>query len=236
MSKVIASVPWFPGTNCHKETMFALERVGAEPKLVLLNELIAGKYQLDECDLMVLVGGFSFGDYIAAGRIAANDLVVRFSDQMSRLIEKQIPILGICNGFQTLVEMGLLPGDGELGRPTAALDHNVSARFEHWGNIRVVLHEPEGVDCVWTKGLDGTTITMPVAHGQGRPVLPNGPGSYNVMATYGTYEGVAEYPTSPNGSLIAGLCTDTIVGLMPHPERADEVGLAIFDAGVKSVR
>jgi phosphoribosylformylglycinamidine synthase len=198
-----------------------------------------GTCRLDDCDILALAGGFAFGDDHAAGRVMAIDLTRRFGDQLRRVVEKHIPVIGICNGFQAQMETGLLPGDGEIGQPTAVLDHNVTARFEHWRFTPVVLHDPVDVGCVWTKGLDGAKIRLPSAHGQGFPVLPNGPDSYHVMATYGAYEGDSTYigvgGSSPNGSKIAGLCTKYCAGLMPHPERSED-GLVIFEAGVNSVR
>ncbi|MFA6255122.1 MAG: phosphoribosylformylglycinamidine synthase subunit PurQ [Patescibacteria group bacterium] len=238
MSEPIAYTLWVPGVNCHVETIRALKRVGAKPELILLSQLLTGKRRLYECDVLTLPGGFGFGDDVAAGRILAVDLTLRLADQLYEVVERRIPVLGICNGFQDLVEMGLLPGDGEIGKPTAVLDYNLTARFEHWAEVPVVLHEPEGVECVWTDGLDGMEFKMPSAHGQGRLVAPNGPGSYHVIATYGPGLGDETYigdgGCSPNGSAIAGIGTKYIAGLMPHQERTEDV--AIFEAGVRSVR
>jgi phosphoribosylformylglycinamidine synthase subunit PurQ / glutaminase len=234
MSKIIASVLWFPGTNCHKETMRALKRVGAIPQLITIQELIDGMRRLDECDLLFNPGGFSNGDDLGAGRIAANDLVKRFGGQLLQVIAKRIPIGGVCNGMQVLVETGLL--GGELGKPQIAMDFNTSARFEHWSKTKITLHETKS-GCVWTKGLEGFCFEVPVAHGQGRPFFPQGLGNCEVMATYGDDpSGSDQYPISPNGSHIAGLGTELIMGMMPHPERAGEAGLAIFEAGVNSVK
>ncbi len=241
MSKPIVFVLWFPGTNCHKEMARAFERVGATATIVLIKELIDGRRTLTDCDILAFPGGFSFGDHFGSGRVAAFDLVRRFGDQLAAAREKRIPMLGVCNGFQILVAAGLLPGDGPIGEPTALLDVNISGRFEHWSETRVVLRDPG--DCLWTRGLDGLTVTMPVAHGEGRLVGPQ-PERWRVMATYGTAEGTADYPTSPNGSPIAGICDKTgeVCGLMPHPERRIDVlhggegGLAIFGNGVSAVR
>ena len=226
MSRVIAYVPYFPGTNCHKETMHLLKQVGVDPQLILLNRLISGEERLHECDLLVFAGGIGNGDHIAAGRIAGNDLRTRFSDQLDLIVQREIPVLGICNGYQLLMECGLLPG---------TLDHNVCATFQHWKNTIVVLHHDPEFDCVWTRGLDGLAIRMPVAHAEGRPVLPDDD-SYAIMATYGTYRGESKFPISPNGSPIAGTCTKYIAGLMPHPERNREEAYVLFEAGVNAVR
>ena len=233
-------LPFFPGTNCHHEMAHAFALAGAEPEIVLLSSLVVGRRRLTDADLIGLAGGFSFGDHFGSGRVAAYELVHRFRDQLLLARERRIPMLGICNGFQILVAAGLLPGDGPVGEPNAILDLNLSAKFEHWGNTRVVLHEPSGINCVWTKGMDGVSMRLPVAHGEGRIV---GDGKWSIVGTYGTNEGVAEYPTSPNGSPVAGICdpTGVIAGFMPHPERrVDELhggsqGLLIYSVGVESV-
>lgn len=234
-------VLWFPGTNCHRETARAFAAVGASPVIVLLNDLIARRVTLTDCDLLAFPGGFSFGDHFGSGRVAAFELVSRFRDQLAAAREQRIPMLGVCNGFQVLVAAGLLPGDGAPGEPTALLDHNATARFEHWRETRVVLRDPGG--CLWTRGLDGVEVAMPVAHGEGRLVGPH-PERWRVMARYGSAAGTTAYPASPNGSPIAGICdpSGAICGLMPHPERrvsalhGGEGGLALFRNGVDAVR
>lgn len=232
------NILWAPGTNCHKETAHAFKLAGGEPHVVLLPRAIAGKEKLSDCDIFCLPGGFSFGDHIRAGWVEALDLVNRFGDQIRLMLKKQIPILGICNGMQVLAAAGLF--NGELGQPTILMDLNKSGRFEHWQNVKIVIHHNAG--CPWTEGLAGQVMLLPVAHGEGRPVSLNGQADYQVAATYGTYEGESSYPVSPNGSHIAGLSRDVIFGLMPHPERRVEKrrdnidGLAIFQNGVKAVK
>ncbi|TAK04971.1 phosphoribosylformylglycinamidine synthase [Patescibacteria group bacterium] len=239
MTKPSVCILWFPGTNCHHEMARAFEKAGATVTIVLLRELIDGRRKLTDCDILGFPGGFSFGDHFGSGRVAAFDLVRRFGDQLAAARDKRIPMLGVCNGFQILVTAGLLPGDGGIGMPTALLDANHSARFEHWSETKVVLRDPG--NCVWTRGLGGREIVMPVAHGEGRLVGPH-PERWTVMATYATLEGDASYPASPNGSPIAGICNEEIAGLMPHPERRIDAlhggdgGLAIFKAGVGAVR
>lgn len=232
------NILWTPGTNCHEETAHAFKLAGGESRLTLLNRVIAGKEKLSDCDIFCLPGGFSFGDHIRAGWIQSLDLVNRFGDQIRLMLKKQIPILGICNGMQVLAAAGLF--NGELGQPTILMDLNKSGRFEHWQNIKIVIHHNPG--CLWTEGLDSAAMLLPVAHGEGRPVNLNGQAVLNIAATYGTYEGEMKYHISPNGSHIAGLSRGVIFGLMPHPERRVEKrqggadGLLIFKNGVNAVK
>ena len=230
-------IPWFPGTNCHLEMAYAFELAGTRAVVVPLQQLINGSRSLSDADLIGFAGGFSWGDHLGAGRVAAVDLKYQLYDQLVVALSKGIPILGVCNGFQILAAAGLLPGPGQ----SAVLDINRSARFEHWGNANVYLHQPTKVHCIWMEGLDGMEIALPVAHAEGRLVYPEGT-TLNIVATYGSQNGSTEYPDSPSGSPIAGICdsTGTIMGMMPHPERRvdrlrGDQGWPIFRAGVKAV-
>ncbi|NQT26668.1 phosphoribosylformylglycinamidine synthase I [candidate division KSB1 bacterium] len=231
-----------PGNNCHFETAEAFKMAGAEPEICNMKaDLFSGRDQLDKCDLLALPGGFSWGDHLAAARIWSLDLVYRMKDQLQAVKEKQIPILGICNGFQALINTGLLPGSKAVGAPSAIVDRNNSAVFEsRWVTCGV-----QDSDCVWTQGLAGEEIRMPVAHGEGRVLLAEGEEQHTVLK-YGSVTGTQDYPANPNGSpeARAGICDPTgrILGLMPHPERAiypwhgSEDGIKIFKAGVNAVK
>lgn len=231
-----------PGNNCHIETAEAFKMAGAEPEICNMKaDLFSGRDRLDRCDLLALPGGFSWGDHLAAARIWALDLVFRLRDQLESVREKQIPIIGICNGFQALINTGLLPGTKPVGQPTAIVDRNLSAVFEsRWVTLGV-----QDAGCMWTNGLAGTELRMPVAHGEGRLLLAGGE-AHRTVFKYGSVEGTQEYPANPNGSpdARAGICDPSgrILGLMPHPERAiypwhgSEDGLKIFKAGVNAVR
>lgn len=248
--KPLAYVLYAPGINCHKETTYAFELAGARSAIINITDLFSGRKLLYACDLLSIPGGFGYGDHLGAGRVLAVDLISQLADQLAEVIQRHIPVLGICNGFQALVECGLLPGMlpplQHLGKRTAILDRNSSGRFEHWSNVTVRLHDrPSDVgNCVWTNGLDGQFGKLPVAHGEGRLVLSED-ATRRVVASYGPQPtGTDKYPASPNGSHIAGICDESglIMGLMPHPERrvdalhGGDFGLRIFKAGVEAVR
>jgi phosphoribosylformylglycinamidine synthase len=218
------------GINCDYETEYAfnMRRVGGRAERVHVNDLIAkapdGK-SLSKYDILVIPGGFSYGDDIAAGKVLANKLRYNLRDQFDRFIEEGKLILGICNGFQVLVRMGLLPAvGGAYGEQQVTVTYNDSNKFEdRWVYLAV---NPKS-HCIFTKGLD--TIYLPVRHGEGKLVARD-PGALarlheggHVVVQYVDKEGRADgYPQNPNGSQdsIAGLCDPTgrIFGLMPHPE------------------
>jgi phosphoribosylformylglycinamidine synthase len=235
MTRPRAHILYFGGVNCHHETKFALQQAGADARILLLNRVLQKKDRLSDCDLHVLAGGFGHGDHIRSGVIAAIDIVrrPRLREEYERMIERGVPILGICNGFQDVAASGLL--GGELGKPTILMDHNMVATFQHWMNTKVVLHHNPG--CVWTEGLDGMEIRMPSAHGEGQPVnlRPDVSPEWAIAGTYGSYEGIATYPISPNGSHIAGIHHKNVTAFMPHPERNLREGILIFQAGVRAV-
>jgi len=228
------AVLYAPGTNCHEETVFAIETAGGAATVVILRDLLTGEERLDDYQGIVIPGGFSFGDHVAAGRVFAMHLVARFRDELQSFIESKRPILGVCNGDQVLMESGILPG-GKVGERIAALTQNASARFEsRWVNLIV-----EDTGSFWTEGLVGKTLRIPVAHAEGR--IYHKPG-VDVKAAF-LYADAAgkpteSYPENPAGSPrgIAGVISPggNVLGMMPHPERAilrqhgSTDGLALF--------
>ena len=137
------------GTNCDLELAHAFERAGATTQTTHLNELIEDPSIFERVDLVGFPGGFSYGDDIAAGRILANRLRHRLMDPIRAAIGRSVPMIGICNGFQVLTKMGLLP-DPAADAQTATLADNTGGRFlDRWSKVTA----PSASRCVWTKGL-----------------------------------------------------------------------------------
>lgn len=206
------------GTNCNVETAFAFQYAGADVETVHINELISSPAKIDHSQILCIPGGFSYGDDIHAGQVLAMEMLLFLRDALSRFIDKGGLVLGICNGFQVLVKCGLLPALKGRFNQEASLVINESGRFvDRWVKLEV-----KETHCLWTAGMAGDIIDMPVAHGEGRFYA-----SEDVLA--GVCDGgriVFQYAlgTNPNGSLmdIAGITdrTGQVLGLMPHPERA----------------
>ena len=221
MSKVSVLILRAPGTNCDAETVFAFQQAGAATSLVHVNQLIRHEKRLSDYQIMVIPGGFTYGDDIAAGRVLANELRLKLGEDIPKFVEGGGLILGICNGFQVLVKAGILPGLTGDGTPQLTLADNDSGKFEcRWVRLSVNRESP----CVFTSGID--SMYLPVAHGEGKvvadpAVLPE----LNVVLCYTDEQGdnKAGYPHNPNGSAgnIAGICDSSgrIFALMPHPER-----------------
>ncbi len=211
------------GTNCDYETAYAFELAGAVPERVHVNTFISRRRRLDEFQILVLPGGFSYGDDIAAGSLLANEIRHKLRDAMLAFVDAGKLVIGICNGFQVLVKTGLLPGRN-TSQQQATLYLNDSARFE----CRWVYLKLETSPCVFTRDT-ADIIYLPVAHAEGKftassPVLDAVETQQQVVFRYVNADGSpAEYPANPNGSdhAIAGICDPTgrIFGMMPHPER-----------------
>jgi phosphoribosylformylglycinamidine synthase len=247
------------GTNRDREAAQAVELAGGEAEIVHVNQLRDGARQLKDYQVLLLPGGFSYGDDLGAGRLWASDLSHLLRDQVGPFVEAGKPVIGICNGFQALVKSGWLPGDlpgveAAGSGMYATLTRNASNRFE----CRWVWLEPDpDSPCVFTEGLR-ERIYCPVAHGEGRfvprddEVLERLQQDRAVAVRYVSPDGgPAEYPHNPNGSVadIAGICnaTGTVFGLMPHPEdhifpeqhprwtrgEKGNLGLVLFENGIR---
>jgi len=213
------------GINCDEETCWAFNQVGAYARIVHVNDLADGLEDLLKWQIFVVPGGFSYGDDTGSGKALANKLRNRLSEGLSRFVEEDRLVLGICNGFQVLTCLGLLPFR-KVGEVRVALTHNRSARYEcRWVTLRV-----EESNCAFTRGLK--LLRIPVAHGEGR--FTTDPETYKlleekgqIVLRYAMEDGSpagGRFPANPNGSLgdVAGICDPSgrVFGLMPHPERA----------------
>lgn len=214
------------GVNCEAESKHAWSLAGAEPILVHLNDLLDQPEQLEEFQAMMFIGGFSYGDHMTSGHVFSLRVKHHMQAHLQKFIDDGKLIMGVCNGFQVMTKMGLLPGlDGNYFEPKVALMQNDCGTFQNfWCDIRFEETSP----CVFTQGIG--TLPLPIRHGEGKiftlddNVLAQMEEQGCVAARYvdEANQPTQNFPTNPNGSLnaIAGLCDPTgrIFGLMPHPE------------------
>lgn len=212
-----------PGANCDEETHYAFELAGAQPERVHINRLRENPELLHRFQILVVPGGFTYGDDVAAGKILANQLSVFLGDTLRTFRDREKLILGICNGFQTLLKAGLLVPPDEDG-PIATLAHNDSGKFEdRWVHLQA-----KPGRCVFLRGCE--RLHLPVAHGEGKFLcrkewmLEGLDQAGQIVLKYVDAAGKpGPFPVNPNGSQgdAAGLCdaTGRVLGLMPHPER-----------------
>jgi phosphoribosylformylglycinamidine synthase len=214
------------GINCDHETARAFEMAGAKADRVHLNDLAEDPARLEHYQILAIPGGFSFGDDVASGRILANRLRYRLGGPLKEFVAAGKLAIGICNGFQVMVKMGLLPlFEGDFAQEVT-LTHNNSSRYDNrWVNLKV----DAASKCVWLKDID--TLEVPVRHGEGK-FIPRDDATLQrlrdagqVVVRYALKDGspaAGAFPANPNGSTddIAGICDPTgrIFGLMPHPE------------------
>jgi len=230
---VTIAVLRFPGTNNENDVLRALSLIdGADPVLVPSRKGLAG---LEEADAIVIPGGFSYGDYLRAGAVASVETI---TEGVRNLAEDGKPIIGICNGFQILTEMGLLPG---------VLLPNKSARFIcKWIYLKVCDNTT-----MFTEGMEGRVIRVPIAHAEGnyycsddeRESLKD---ELRIPFKYCNEAGDLDDAFNPNGSIdnIAGIINQkgNVLGMMPHPDRAyrpilgSSDGLAILENFVRAIK
>jgi phosphoribosylformylglycinamidine synthase subunit PurQ / glutaminase len=222
----------FPGSNCDRDVKVALEAVTGRPVHMVWH----GDTSLPAVDVIVLPGGFSYGDYLRCGAMAAHSNIMR---EVIAKAKAGTPVLGICNGFQVLCETGLLPG---------VLQRNASLRFV----CRDTFLKVERTDTVFTRAyMRGEIVNIPVAHGDGNyfadaAVLDRLEGEGRVVFRYvDPASGLPTADANPNGAQrnIAGICDERrrIVGLMPHPERHfDKIlgsadGRRVFESAMQAI-
>ena len=226
------------GTNCEQESFDAFRRLGTRPEFVHLKQLLNidcdknERRSLFDFQCIMIPGGFSAGDYVRAGAIFAARMKSRLLGELKEYVKQEYPILGICNGFQVLIETGLLPGTDEIisGHPRACLMTNDSNRFEC--RPTYLRHDNRG-KCIFTRKIrKGEIRLIPSAHAEGKlvfspedkDILRRMEDNDQIVFRYVNPDGeLAGYPWNPNGSVdnIAGICNHigNVFGMMPHPER-----------------
>ncbi len=213
------------GINCDLETEHALELAGAKAQRLHINRIIENKNVLNEFQIIVVPGGFSYGDDVAAGKILANQVRHHLYDSISKFIEDGKLVLGICNGFQALIKAGILTGDAsDKYQKDVTITYNDSGKYED----RWVYLSPQTDKCVFIEA--SRQIYLPVAHGEGKVVPKDAQSLERLKAQKQiAFKYVDEngnegpFPINPNGSVesIAALTdmTGRVLGMMPHPER-----------------
>lgn len=226
------------GTNCEQESFDAFRRLGTRPEFVHLKQLLNidcdknERRSLFDFQCIMIPGGFSAGDYVRAGAIFAARMKSRLLGELKEYVKQEYPILGVCNGFQVLIETGLLPGTDEIisGHPRACLMTNDSNRFEC--RPTYLRHDNRG-KCIFTRKIrKGEIRLIPSAHAEGKlvfspedkDILRRMEDNDQIVFRYVNPDGeLAGYPWNPNGSVdnIAGICNHigNVFGMMPHPER-----------------
>jgi phosphoribosylformylglycinamidine synthase len=228
------------GTNCEQESYDAFKRLGTNPEKVHLKQLlhidcnISEKRDVFDYQCIMIPGGFSAGDYIRAGAIFAARIKSKLEKKLKDFVNLEYPVLGVCNGFQILIELGLLPGmkSSISSVSESCLNINDSNKFECRPTL--LRHENNG-NCIFTTKIPKGDISLiPSAHAEGKLIFPlkkqnfylkklakNDQIVFRYVNSNGDEKG---YPWNPNGSIsnIAGICNSTgnVFGMMPHPERA----------------
>jgi len=226
MSTISALVLTGYGLNCDIETAYALELSGARAVRVHINSILDGTVRLEDFQIMVFVGGFSWGDDHGAGVIQAVRMQKNAGERIARFVQRGNLVLGICNGFQTLVNLGLLPGfDRDYSQRSVALTYNDCGNFrDDWVFLKINQNSP----CIFTRNMD--LVELPVRHGEGKFVADDEiiqllTDNRQLVCQYALPDGAlskGNFPSNPNGAIldIAGICDPTgrVFGLMPHPE------------------
>ena len=213
------------GLNCEEESAYAFEQVGFNATICHINDLIDTPEKLDNVQALCLPGGFSYGDDTGSGNGFAQKMRLTLQDKLTDFISRDTLTIGICNGCQIAVNLGLVPVTGDdYGTRSVALTHNESARYQcRWIDLQT-----SGSKSPWIQNIE--TLHIPVAHGEGRFMMSNDTlmtlKQNNQIALRYTKNGTpanGEFPFNPNGSIddIAGLTDPSgrVLVMMPHPER-----------------
>ncbi|HOF34426.1 MAG TPA: phosphoribosylformylglycinamidine synthase subunit PurQ [Spirochaetota bacterium] len=224
MAKVKALIMTGYGINCDAETKFAFELAGGEAEIIHINDLIKNKSLIKQFRIIAFPGGFSYGDDTGSGKAYANKIRNNLSEEFSEFVSGDNLVIGICNGFQIISNIGIVPGYSKLGEGDVALEHNNHGRYEcGWVDLNVSEN-----NSVFLRGIK--SLHVPFAHGEGnfyaeesvmKRLVENKQDALRYSKNGSPAKG--EYPFNPNGAMddIAGI-TDVsgrILGMMPHPER-----------------
>ncbi len=212
------------GLNCEEETLHAFNHCRIDGNIVHINDLIENSKTLGEYQILAIPGGFSYGDDTGSGNAFAQKMKLALWDELKAFIERDTLTIGICNGCQILVNLGLAPALNNYGEREVAVTYNASARYQcRWIDVKVESNSP------WLK--DIKTLHIPVAHGEGRFMMEDDTlkalgNNKQIAAQYINDDGNlanGEFPANPNGSIsdIAAITDKTgrVLAIMPHPER-----------------
>ncbi|MFA4891192.1 MAG: phosphoribosylformylglycinamidine synthase I [Candidatus Gracilibacteria bacterium] len=213
------------GINCEEETAYVFNKAGASSTIVHVNDLIDGHKHLSDYQILAIPGGFSYGDDTGAGNALSNRILNNLNEEILAFAKQDKLVIGICNGFQMLSNLGLVPATKEYGVREVALMWNTTARYEcRWIHVK-----NESKKCVWTRDID--RLFIPVAHGEGNfyttpEILQTLKDNDQIVFRYVMEDGSPAdrvFPFNPNGALedIAAITDPSgrILGMMPHPER-----------------
>jgi len=201
------------GLNCEEETKFAFEKAGGVADIVHINDLIGRPKMLSEYQILAFPGGFSYGDDTGSGKAYANKFKNHLSKELKEFLSRDTLAIGICNGFQIMTNLGILPG---------GLTYNKNGKYlDRWVDLKVVGTSP------WLKNIK--TISLPIAHGEGwfttrdPDLIQELKKNDQIAFQYSDENGKVSDESNPNGSIesIAGICNPmgNVIALMPHPER-----------------
>ncbi len=212
------------GLNCEEETLHAFNHCGIDGNVIHINDLIENPKVLDEHQILAIPGGFSYGDDTGSGNAFAQKMKLAIWDELKSFIERDTLTIGICNGCQILVNLGLVPALNAYGERDVAVTYNASARYQcRWIDVKVESNSP------WLKDIN--SLHIPVAHGEGRFMMEDSTlkaleNNGQIAAQYINQDGSpanGEFPANPNGSIkdIAAITDKTgrVLAMMPHPER-----------------
>lgn len=215
------------GVNCEAESRFAWEQAGAKVTLLHLNDLLDNPAELHKYQGLMFIGGFSYGDHMGSGLVFAQRLKHRLQEDLQRFIDDEKIMLGVCNGFQVMTKIGLVPGfDNAYFDQKIALMQNDCGTFQ---DFWITMEFDQDSPCIFTKGIG--KMDLPIRHGEGKlftldkELLARIDAAHQIPCRYidpVTGAPAMKHPANPNGSLLsmAGLCDPTgrVFGLMPHPE------------------